>query len=103
MAVWPGGTHSGQVPVPATTPDQRALTDVAACEAYRPGQRVWLFRGAWRPGVVLTVSSVALTVRYAPGAGRGTGVDTALPPDVADRDEPAAIVDAPASGNRPRR
>ena len=51
-----------------------AFIDATDC---RPGLRVWVLRaGAWRPGIVLSASPKAATVRYRPADGPGTGVDT---------------------------
>lgn len=63
------------MPVPTLGPQPHAF--VGAAEDYEPGQRVWVHRaGSWRPGVVLQRSSMAVTVRYRPADGPGTGVDT---------------------------
>jgi hypothetical protein len=63
-------------------------------DAYQVGQRVWVYRdSAWRPGVVLTISSRALTVRYRPGQGRGTGVDTVTGAIVAARTVADSVLD----------
>jgi hypothetical protein len=82
------------MPAPSTTPDRRGPTEVVSAGAYRAGQAVWLFRGSWRPGVVLDSSSRAVMVRYIPAAGRGTGVDTAIAMDLAVRDEPDPAIDS---------
>jgi hypothetical protein len=38
---------------------------------------VWVsVADTWRPGVILAASPAAATVRYRPGAGAGTAVDT---------------------------
>lgn len=64
------------MPVPTLDPQCRSVS-VAPPEAYDPGERVWIHRaGSWRPGVVLQASRDAVTVRYRPAEGRGTGVDT---------------------------
>jgi hypothetical protein len=64
-------------------------------DAYQVGQRVWVYRNsAWRPGVVLTISSQALTVRYRPGQGRGTGVDTVTGASVAARTDADPVLDS---------
>jgi hypothetical protein len=73
------------MPVPTIEPQ---LFDLADAPSYRPGQRVWVFRdGAWRPGIVLHSSARAVMVRYRPGAGTGTGVDTVTGRSLADRVE----------------
>jgi hypothetical protein len=66
-------------------PDLFELEDGAQ---YEQGQRVWVFRdGAWRPGIVLHSSTRAVMVRYRPGEGTGTGVDTVTGRSLADRAE----------------
>jgi hypothetical protein len=62
-------------------------------ESYHPGQPVWVYRGSWRPGVVLTASAQAVTVRYRPYAGRATGVDTVFGRDLETRDESDPVLD----------
>jgi hypothetical protein len=79
---------------PRTSPEQRRVAEISAPETYRPGQPVWVFRGSWCPGIVVGGSSRALTIRYTPAGGHGTGVDTAFPADVATRDEPHPATDA---------
>lgn len=81
------------MPAPSATPDLRGPAEVASADTYSPGQRVWVYRGSWRPGVVLAVSALAVAVRYQTHTGRGTGVDTALAGDLATRDEPDPVVD----------
>jgi hypothetical protein len=62
-----------------------AFIDAAQCS---PGQRVWVHRaGTWRPGIVLSWSSKAATVRYRMGDGPGTGVDTVTFASLGARDE----------------
>ncbi len=72
------------MPAPSTSPDGRIPV---TADAYSAGQAVWVFRGSWRPGVVLNASPRAVMVRYAPAAGRGTGVDTVFAADLAERDD----------------
>ena len=62
-----------------------------------PGQKVWVYRGCWRPGVVIAASVQAVAVRYRPDAGRGTGVDTVLSADVATREDPDPLTDGPST------
>lgn len=63
--------------VPELAPDRRDPAQIAAPESYRPADPVWVYRGgAWRAGVVEAASGRAVTVRYRPTAGHGTGVDT---------------------------
>jgi hypothetical protein len=81
------------VPVPSTIPDLRGQPDVAPSASYHPGQPVWVYRGSWRPGVVLTASAQAVTVRYRPSAGRATGVDTVFGLDLHTREEPDPVLD----------
>lgn len=46
---------------------------------YQPGDLIWIHRaGAWRPGVVLSRSFTAATVRYRVTGAEGTGVDTVV-------------------------
>ena len=62
-----------------------AFINAADCQ---PGLRVWVLRsGAWRPGIVLTCSPIAVTVRYRPTGGPGTGVDTVTFGSLAIREE----------------
>jgi hypothetical protein len=73
------------MPVPTMEPQLFEVDDAAR---YQQGQRVWVFRdGAWRPGIVLHSSTRAVMVRYRPGAGSGTGVDTVTGRSLADRAE----------------
>jgi hypothetical protein len=91
------------VPVPSTTPDHRGQLDVAPPESYHSGQPVWVYRGSWRPGVVLTASAQAVTVRYRPYAGRATGVDTVFRLDLQARDEPDRVLDNESGDDTARR
>ena len=88
------------MPVPTMEPQLYDLADAAA--TYEPGQRVWVYRtGAWRPGVVLHRSTRAAMVRYRPGDGSGTGVDTVTGGSLADRVEPDPYLDdAPLTADR---
>ena len=81
------------MPAPSTRPDGRGNARTAAADSYRAGQTVWVFRGSWRPGVVLSASSRAVMVRYSPAAGRGTGVDTVFAADLASRDDVDPAID----------
>jgi hypothetical protein len=73
------------MPVPTMEPQQFEVDDEVQ---YQAGQPVWVFRvGAWRPGIVLHSSSRAVMVRYRPGAGSGTGVDTVTGRSLAHRAE----------------
>jgi hypothetical protein len=84
------------MPVPTMEPE---LFEVDDAVQYQPGQRVWVFRdGAWRPGIVLHSSTRAVMVRYRPGEGSGTGVDTVTGRSLADRAERDRTIDgAPES------
>jgi hypothetical protein len=83
------------MPAPRLTPDQRDGDAVAAAGSYRPGQPVWVFRGSWRPGVVITASALAVSVRYQPNTARGTAVDTVLAADLVIRKDFEPITDLP--------
>ena len=62
---------------PTLDPNHHTLDVMTPPDGYRPGERVWVHRsGSWRPGIVLHSSPKAVTVRYRPAEGRGTGVDT---------------------------
>jgi hypothetical protein len=63
---------------PTADPNARdVIADALVADDYEPGQRIWVYRaGTWRPGVVLHRSARAVTVRYRPADGPGTGVDT---------------------------
>jgi hypothetical protein len=77
------------------TPDRRG--EVAPADSYLPGQRVWVYRGSWRPGVVIAASAQAVSVRYRPDVGRGTGVDTVLAADVVTREDADPMTDSPTT------
>jgi hypothetical protein len=86
------------MPVPTMEPQAFPTTDMLA--DYASGQRIWVYRaGAWRPGIVLCGSAKAVTVRYRPADGPGTGVDTVTPtsiqlraePDPSDPDDPSTV------------
>lgn len=81
------------MPAPSNSPDKRGNAQAVTADSYRAGQAVWVFRGSWRPGVVLSASSRAVMVRYIPAAGRGTGVDTAFAADLASRDDVDPAID----------
>jgi len=69
-------------------------TRTAACATYRPGAAVWVHRGGrWRPGIVLSASARAVTVRYRPTDSRGAGVDTATAIDLQHRGTVDALLD----------
>jgi len=85
---------------PTLDPQCRSVT-VTPPDGYDPGERVWIHRaGSWRPGVVLHSSPNAVTVRYRPAEGRGTGVDTVSGGDflVAREEEDPFLDRAPAIG-----
>jgi hypothetical protein len=78
---------------PALNPNYHTRSTNSA-DAYHPGARVWIHRsGAWRPGVVLQSSVEAVTVRYRPAEGRGTGVDTVNSRSLAIRDDVDPVLD----------
>jgi hypothetical protein len=84
------------MPVPTMEPQ---LFELADSGQYQPGQRVWVFRdGTWRPGIVLHSSARAVMVRYRPGEGSGTGVDTVTGRSLAPRtDSDPSLDGAPES------
>lgn len=83
------------MPVPTMEPQLYDLGDAPAAGQYRAGQPVWVYRnGAWRPGVVLNGSTQAVMVRYRPGEGSGTGVDTVTGLCLAVRAETDPCLDA---------
>jgi hypothetical protein len=62
---------------------------------------VWVHElGCWRPAVVLHASARAVTVRYRPAEGRGTGVDTVTCHNLAARDDDDPYLD-PTTGDGP--
>lgn len=79
---------------PTTDPAARPVDDIARPDQYARGARVWVFSaGSWRPGVVLSSSTKAVSVRYRPTDSRGTAVDTVLPDKLVPRDEDDPYVD----------
>ena len=79
------------MPAPTIEPQ---LYEVDGRHAYQAGHRIWVFRaGAWRPGVVLHCTTQAVTVRYRPNDGSGTGVDTVTARLLALRDERDSCLD----------
>jgi hypothetical protein len=87
------------VPVPRPTVDPPERPADVTTDSYQPGQPVWVHRSdAWRPGVVLHATARAVTVRYRPASGRGTGVDTVTGELLAVREDPDADLDRIASG-----
>jgi hypothetical protein len=84
------------MPVPTIEPQLHPAGRDLDTEDFQPGQPVWVHRaGAWRPGVVLHRSSQAVTVRYRPADGPGTGVDTVTARSVAVRDDSDPFLDHP--------
>lgn len=84
------------MPVPTMQPQVFELADSPTATRYEPGQRVWVYRaGAWRPGIVLHRSTQAVMVRYRPGDGSGTGVDTVTGSSLAERTEQDPYLDGP--------
>jgi hypothetical protein len=84
---------------PAVDPAARPADDIVRPDQYPRGARVWVFSaGSWRPGVVLSSSTKAASVRYRPTDSRGTAVDTVLPDKLAPRHEVDPYVDESLSG-----
>jgi len=84
---------------PTIDPATRPLDDIVRPDQYPRGARVWVFSaGSWRPGVVLSASAKAASVRYRPTEGRGTAVDTVLPHKLVPRDEDDPYVDTSIAG-----
>jgi hypothetical protein len=84
------------MPVPTVEPHLHPAARALGSEDFRPGQPVWVHRaGAWRPGVVLHRSTQAVTVRYRPADGPGTGVDTVTSRSLADRSDADPFLDTP--------
>jgi hypothetical protein len=72
------------------------VSDALVAEDYEPGQRIWVYRaGTWRPGVVLHRSARAVTVRYRPADGPGTGVDTVTARSLSFRNDDDPGIDDP--------
>lgn len=87
------------MPAPMANPDLYEPADAPAPADYRPGQRIWVHRaGSWRPGIVLYRSPQAVTIRYRPADGAGTGVDTVTSRSLAVRDDNDPCLDGPALG-----
>lgn len=81
---------------PSIDPTTRASDEITRPDQYARGARVWVYSsGAWRPGVVLSSSAKAASVRYRPTDGRGTAVDTVLPHKIAPRDDDDPYMDRP--------
>jgi hypothetical protein len=84
---------------PTVDPAHRSHGDVTGSDQYARGAKVWVFRsGSWRPGVVLSSSPKAVIVRYRPTDSRGTGVDTVMADNLAQREEIDPYVDHLAGG-----
>jgi hypothetical protein len=80
------------MPAPTIEPQ---LFELDGEHDYQPGQRIWVYRAeAWRPGVVLHCTTRAITIRYRPNAGSGTGVDTVTGRLLAVREEDDPCLDA---------
>jgi len=81
-----------------------SLTVAPVSDGFGPGERVWVHRsGTWRPGIVLHSSSQAVTVRYRPSEGRGTGVDTVTAQSLAMRTDDDPFLDHSPLDGRLRR
>lgn len=84
------------VPAPTTDPAGRDPATIASAAEYSPSSPIWIYRnGRWCPGLVLTSSERAALVRYWPTPGGATGVDTAIPRDLASRTDLNPGTDAP--------
>jgi hypothetical protein len=78
----------GVMSAPTIDPTTRVADEIICPDQYSCGARVWVHAaGAWRPGVILSSSATAASVRYRPTDGRGTAVDTVRPHKIAPRDE----------------
>jgi hypothetical protein len=87
------------MPAPLADPEPYDSAGSPGPADYRPGQRIWVHRaGSWRPGIVLYGSPQAVTVRYRPADGAGTGVDTVTSRSLAVRDDNDPCLDGPALG-----
>jgi len=83
------------MPIPTLEPPY-AFVGGNASDEYQPGQPVWVHSGgSWRPGVVLHCSDKAVTVRYRPSDGPGTGADTVSGHVLAPRAEVDPMLDQP--------
>lgn len=79
---------------PTISPEHRKPNEIAPVGNLPLGALVWVYRcGEWRPGVVLAASDRAAMVRYRPTHGSGTGVETAVAADLADRTEHDPLLD----------
>jgi hypothetical protein len=88
------------VSAPTLDPSHHTLSVAPPPDEFHPGERVWVHRsGSWRPGVVLHSSPKAVTVRYRPAEGRGTGVDTVTGPCIAMRDDDDPFLDRDDPGD----
>lgn len=78
LTVWVSGQqarHPSSAPTRASV--SREPAQAAPASTYQPGDRVWVYRnGAWRPGVVEAVASMAVMATYRCADGQGTAVDT---------------------------
>lgn len=82
------------MPPPAITPTERPVTEIPATSSYKPGDRVWVYRGgSWRPGVVESATSLAVLATYRPTGAGGTGVDTVTAPCVTRRTDTDTSLD----------
>jgi hypothetical protein len=68
---------------------------VTPASAYHRGDPVWVYRGAWRPGVIEGASSRAVLATYRYAEGRGTVVDTLSAEYVTARKDVDAQLDGP--------
>ena len=86
------------MPAPTSDPDQRDPATIASADSYRRADPIWVYRaGAWRPGIVETVSTRAATVTYRIGTSRGTGVDTVTAAYLAVRTDADPLLNSAAA------
>jgi hypothetical protein len=84
---------------PTAIPTALPTNDAGRLDPFPRGTRVWVFcAGSWRPGIVLSSSEKAASVRYRPTEGRGTAVDTVLAHKIVPRDDDDPYVDAALPG-----
>lgn len=77
LTLFPACGNGSPASAPDCGPFDRCPTTVVPAESYETGDMVWVHRnGAWRPGVVESVSVWAVLARYRCADGPGTGVDT---------------------------
>ncbi len=82
---------------PTIAPPERDPADVAPAASYHKDDRVWVYRGGWRAGVIEAASDRAVTVTYRPGSHWGTGVDTFTAAYVTRRADQDPAIDGPTA------